>query len=441
MHLRDYQQALLSDALAAFRAGTQSVLIALGCGGGKTVIAAELAKHFALQGMRVLFLAHRQELVQQAQRTFEADGVPAAYFSCGMVQTVCRRTGRIPPPGLIIIDECHHSAAGSYTKVFEAFPQALRAGITATPERLDGKGLGEVFQKILHGPSVEQLIKMQYLAPYKYFAPQLVDTSQLHTRMGEFVQSEVIKLMEADIYGDVIQHWLTLGRGQQAICYCAGVSNSRRTAEQFTAAGYPAAHVDGTTPQAERAHIIEAFRRGEIRVLCNVDIVGEGFDVPDCAVSILLRPTKSLSLYIQQAMRCMRFRPGKTAIILDHVGNAQRHNLPDFAHDWSLEGKKKRGTDDEESVSIKQCPKCAYTHYAALFCPNCGYKYPVKQAKPLIADENAQLVELKPGSFRIATKTLEQCHTVADLQQYAKENGYKPGWAYYKAKQWGLIKK
>ena len=355
----------------------------------------------------------------------------------GMVQTICRRTAKIHPPRLIIVDESHHALARSYRKIFEAFPDAQRVGITATPIRLNGGGLGDVNDKLVVGVSTKWLIEHSYLAPYEYYAPTVADLTGIHTQHGEYATDEVVKkLDQSKIYGDVIGYYRQLADGQQAICYCASIEHSQNMAAQFRAAGITAEHVDGETPKQERADIIGRFRSGEIKILCNVDLISEGFDVPDCSVSILLRPTKSLTLYIQQSMRCMRYKSGKKAVIIDHVGNYARFGLPDMEREWDLTPKKPGKKKEETDFKIRQCPHCFFTHEWAPACPHCGFVYPIKE-HTLDEIKTAHLEQIK--GIVLDYTTPEECGTLDELRAYGEKHGYKKGWAFYAAKRKGLI--
>ena len=435
--LRQYQIDLETATRQAFHAGYQAPLIVLPCGGGKSCIAADMARKATARGNRVLYIVHRHELCDQIDRTFRDWGVDMRYCKIGMVQTICRRTAKIHPPRLIIIDESHHALARSYRKIFEAFPEAQRVGITATPCRLNGGGLGDVNDKLIIGPSTKWLIEHQYLAPYDYYAPTVADMTGIHTEHGEYATDEVVKkLDQSKIYGDVIGYYRKLAPGQQAICYCASVEHSQKMAEQFRAAGIPAEHIDGKTQKAVRNAAVQRFRDGQTRILCNVDLIGEGFDVPDCSVSILLRPTKSLTLYIQQSMRCMRYKPGKKAVIIDHVGNYVRFGLPDMDRKWDLTPKKPGKKKEISEFKIRQCPKCFFTHEWADKCPHCGYVYPVKE-HTLEEIKTAHLEQIK--GIVLDYTTPNDCGTMEELQTYAKQHGYKPGWAFYQAKRRKII--
>ena len=446
MPLRAYQEELVSKVREAWIHGKRAPCIVLPCGGGKSIIVAEIAKRTTDKHNKVLFLVHRKELCEQIENTFRRWGVDMLRCQIMMVQTASRRLGKIPPPTLIITDENHHSLANSYKKVYEAFPNAHRVGVTATPVRLDGSGLGDINDVLICGVSAKWLIEHNCLSAYDYYAPSLIDLTGIKIKKGDYDITSVENLMlRKAIFGDVIGYYNKLAAGKQAICYCTSVRHSMETAMQFNIAGIEAAHIDGGTPKQERDRIIDDFRRGAIDILCNVDLISEGFDVPDCECAILLRPTQSLTLYIQQSMRCMRYKQGKRAIIIDHVGNYARFGMPDADRTWSLEGKKKEkyDVDKEDEVKIKECPECYAVFNAkndesapVMICPYCGYEFPKKE-RAQIEQEQSELVKVE--GFVLDYKTPEECRSVAELQEYAKKHGYRPGWVYYIARQRGFI--
>lgn len=445
MPLRKYQTDIINDVKTAYRKGRQAPCIVLPCGGGKSVIVAEIAKRTTAKGNRVLFIVHRKELCDQIRNTFEAWGVDMNLCTIGMVQTVCRHLEAIAPPALIITDENHHSKANSYMKIYKAFPDAHRVGVTATPVRLDGSGLKDVNDELVVGVNAKWLINNHYLAPYDYYAPSVVDLTEVKTVRGEFDTKSVEKVMlKRAIFGDVIANYKKLANGKQAICYCVSIKHSLAMAEAFNAAGINARHIDGETPKDERDRVIEMFRSGQIDILCNVDLISEGFDVPDCECAILLRPTKSLTLYIQQSMRCMRYKEGKRAIIIDHVGNYARFGLPDADRQWTLEGrpKQEKAVKQDDKEKTIQCDKCFRVFPAVIdgeklkACPFCGYVFP-KQSREIKEEKQAVLQKIE--GFVLTYDSPNQCNSYAELLSYAKKKGYKPGWAYYQAKKRGMI--
>lgn len=445
MDLRKYQVDLINKVRESYKSGHKAPCIVLPCGGGKSIIVAEMARKTTQNGKRVLFIVHRKELCDQIRKTFTGWGVDMSLCQIMMVQTVCKHLNMVSEPALIITDENHHSKAKSYIKVYERFPKAYRVGVTATPVRLDGSGLKDVNDDLVVGVNAKWLIENKFLAPYKYFAPSLVDLSGIKLKQGDFdaVQVEQLMLKKA-IFGDVISYYKNLADGKQAICYCATINYSKAMADSFIQNGISAAHIDGKTPKDERDEVIEKFRKGEIKILCNVDLISEGFDVPDCECAILLRPTQSLTLYIQQSMRCMRYKPNKTAVIIDHVGNYARHGMPDDSREWSLESKKKKQQKQKVKISsgTKLCPNCH-----AVFpeddledekepcCPFCGELLPAPK-RQIEEVKEAKLMQI--DDFFRNYDSPSKCRNYKELLAFAKRHGYKKGWAYYQAKERGF---
>lgn len=439
--LRDYQLDLLKKLFEAYKSGFKAPCVVLPCGGGKSVITAEIARRVTAKGKTVLFLVHRKELCEQIEDTFTRWGVDMSLCRIMMVQTMTRRLGKYSAPDFIITDENHHSRTRTYRRIYDYFPDVPRVGVTATPKRTDGKGLKDVNDILIEGVTAKWLIENQYLSPYRYFAPGII-MPKFHVRHGDFDAKEVNRFFEDNIttiYGDAVKHYRRLVDGKQAICYLPGVEVSRSIAEKFTADGIVAAHIDGKTPKAERSAIIEKFRRGEIKILCNVDIISEGFDVPDCECAILLRPTKSLILYIQQSMRCMRYKEGKTAIIIDHVNNVRLHGFPDAEREWSLEDEEK----PKGEVPVKTCPECfACVPIQVEKCPHCGFAFEIEKKEHItVVDRDYILKEITALKEERVSHYLTpgECVSVEELQIYARQHGYKPGWVWYQQKNRGWL--
>lgn len=444
IQLRQYQQNYIDNVRKAYMNGYKAPCVVAPCGAGKSIIIGSIAKQTADKGNHVLFLVHRGELCEQIEETFNLVGVPKENYEIGMVQTIVRRLDKTVKPSLIITDENHHGLAASYRKIYDYFDDVPKLGFTATPIRLNGSGLGDINDILIEEVDAKWLIENDFLSPYKYYAPKLIDTELLKLNsLREFSSTSINQAMEQrKIYGDVIKHYEELAENEQAIVYSHSVEASQAVAEEFRAAGYNAAHIDGKTSKTERDEIINKFRDREIQILTNVDIIGEGFDVPDCSTVIMLRPTQSLSLFIQQSMRGMRYRPGKTSIIIDHVDNVRRHGLPDTQRQWSLEGSKK--SSSETIIKIRECINC-FAVYSPTEdkCPMCGH-IPVVEEKETEyeVDEKAELEEITEEDKQVIElnfKTPEECETVQELYDYAKANNYKPGWAYYQAKARGWV--
>lgn len=441
MQLRDYQEDLLRRLFQAYADGYQAPCIVLPCGGGKSVITAEIAKRFTDESKTVLFVVHRRELVEQIFYTFTGWGVDMSLCKIRMVQTAARRLSHMEPPDLIITDENHHSLAKTYQKIYDFFPGAKRVGVTATPERMGGAGLQDVNDLLIEGVTAKWLVQNGYLSPYDYYAPA-VQLPQFHVRRGEYDQHEVNAFFQKNVktvYGDVLKQYRRLADGKQTICYLPGVEVSQAVAQRFCESGIPAAHIDGGTPKAERDRIIAAFRSGAVKILCNVDLISEGFDVPDCVCVILLRPTKSLTLYIQQSMRCMRFRTGKRAVIIDHVNNVGTFGLPDADREWKLEGHPK----PKGAAPVRTCPDCfAVVNMAARTCPHCGFVFAAESREK--HEKRTEVLDIELIKYNEIERVRaflspQECQSVHDLKLYAQLHGYKPGWVYYQQKARGWL--
>lgn len=387
---------------------------------------------------RCWFMVHRRELVTQSSRTFDKVGIAHGIISAGFspdprqlvqiasVQTLARRLDGVPSPDMIVWDECHHIASESWAQIFSRFPDAIHIGLTATPCRLDGRGLGDWFDEIVEGPTTAWLIENGFLSPYRLYAPSTPDMAGAKSRAGDWATSDVADRMDKPgITGDAIQHYRRLCNGARAIVFAANIEHSQHVASQFQQAGYPAAHLDGKTDRAERDRLLTDFAAGRIRIISNVDLFGEGFDVPSIEAAILLRPTQSTGLYLQQVGRALRTSEGKErAIILDHAGNALRHGLPDEVREWNLDAKAKTKRErDDDIPKIKQCESCFAVHAPAPQCPVCGHEYKIEARK--IEQREGELVEISPEMIarnrkieQSKAKSLDDLITLATARKY-----------------------
>ena len=437
--LRDYQVDIIDRARDLMRSGVRSICIQGPTGMGKTALVAHMLKTASEKGLTSWFIVHRRELVHQSIAAFNKVGVNLGVQASGFqednrplvqicgVQTLINRYTRLPAPNFIVFDEAHHQAAGSWSKLFHAFPSAYRIGVTATPERLDGKGLSDYYEQLIEGPTVEWLISRGYLSPYRLFAPPMQDQN-FHKRMGDFVKSEIVEAMNKPrITGSAILEYKRRATGKRAVVFCASIEHSRQVVADFLSQGISAEHVDGETPQVERDAAIKRFTTGETLVLSNVDLFGEGFDLPAIEVAILLRPTASLGLYLQQVGRALRPSPGKTeALILDHAGNCARHGLPDENRQWSLEGRTQSRTDGEQVASIKICPVCFGAQVSGPpKCMHCGHTFEIQAVREIEqVDGDLQEVDLsKLKSVRRAEQG--RAKDLADLIAVGRARNYK----------------
>ena len=394
------------------------------------------------KGMRSFFIVHRRELVKQSLMALDKIGMPAGVISSGFpddprfdvqiasIQSLTRRLKKYKRPNLIVWDECHHIAAGTWEKIYNYYPEAFHVGLSATPERLDGKGLSKYFSVMVKGPSVEWLIEKEYLCDYKLFAPSSVNLTGVKRSMGDFNKTQLNETMnKPTITGNAIKEYIKRASGKRAVVFCVSVDHSRHVVGEFNKAGVKAVHVDGTMDAGTRDHALDLFRRGEVKVLSNVDLFGEGFDLPAIECPILLRPTQSLSLYLQQVGRALRPSHGKShAIILDHVGNVERHGLPDELRNWHLDGKKGRlagKSDSESAAGVRVCKSCfAAMPPHAEKCSECGTEFEKKPRE--VQEVEGDLEEIDPNVIRMKRKREQaSSQTLEDLYQLGVQRGYK----------------
>ncbi|MDE2434710.1 MAG: DEAD/DEAH box helicase [Sphingomonadales bacterium] len=435
--LRPYQQAMIDEARAAYARRERAVLFQLPTGGGKTVTASTVVHGAANKGNVTWWLTHRRELAGQASQTFHNLGIPHGTVQAGHVsnprasvqvasiQTIVRRLDELPAPNLIVFDEAHHMGAAQWEMIFDRFPAARILGLTATPWRLDGQGLGNWFSHMVSGPTTAELIGNGSLSPYRLFAPATPDLTGVATTAGDFQRGALAKAMDKPaIVGDAIGHYQRLCPGKRAVAFAAGVQNSINIASQFNDVGIRAEHVDGSMSAEARDAAVERFRRGETLILCNADLFGEGFDVPAIEAAILLRPTKSLSLHLQQVGRALRPCEEKAeAIILDHAGNSLTHGLPDDAREWCLADREKKKRAAPADVAIRSCPECFYVYRPAPRCPQCGH------AAPVVAREIEQiegtLAEVKRVEPRAKFREQGKAGSLEALIELGRSRGYK----------------
>lgn len=451
IELRGYQTSMVHDLRDAYRAGFKSPLLVAPTGSGKTTFFCYVTQKAVARGGRVLILVHRQELLRQTSATlgaFEiahgliASGQPATddAVQVASVQSLMRRLARMTwAPTLIVVDEAHHTTATTaHGRILAHFDAARVLGVTATPCRLDGKGLGlEVcgfFDTLIEGPSVAELTKLGFLSPSVVYAPPCaVDLSGVASRGGDFAQDDLAEAMDKPaITGDAVNHYRRYAAGQPSIAFCVSVAHAEHVAEAFRAVGFQAASIDGSMDDATRAQRIADLGSGALNVLTSCEIISEGTDIPRVSGAISLRPTQSLALYLQQVGRVLRPFPGKReAVILDHVGNCHRHGLPDDPRAWDLNAvkrTKRQRAQDEAEVRIRQCEQCYTVHRPAPKCPSCGFVYPVQARE--IEQVAGELTRVDPAELRrLAKREQSEAKTLAELQALAARRGYKPGWA------------
>ena len=463
MQLRPYQVRAVTQARRSMADGNRNLLLVSPTGSGKTVMLSWITQSAVQRGGRVVILAHRGELLRQLSGGMQAFGVrhgviapaplgrpdPLAPVQVASVQTLARRLDkRLPPCDLLIIDEAHHAVMGNtWGRVLAALQPSTVLGLTATPCRTDGKGLGEEaggpFQTLIEVTSVAELIRDGFLArPVVYAPPSSADLSGLRKRGGDFAKDDLVKAMDKPtITGDAVGHYARICPGVPAVAFGVSLEHCEHIAAEFRGRGYRAATIDGSMDDGTRRRLLEDLGKG-LQVLVSCDLIGEGVDVPAIGAAILLRPTASVSLYLQQVGRALRPHPGKPhAVILDHVGNVLRHGMPDEARDWTLDGVQKRGRKKEDGpeVSVIQCKACyAVSPGGSDTCEGCGAPFERKPRGSNLEQVAGELVqitaEMRAEMAKSRNREVAMARTEEELWKIARERGYKPGWVYHTMK-------
>ena len=431
------------------------VLAQLPTGGGKTAVATHIAESVIARGNSAWFVCHRDELITQTSLTFGKFGLNHSFVASGRrtdlrqplqlcgIETLKNRLIQLPRPKLVIWDECHHLAAAGWRKVQDALPDAFHLGLSATPVRSDRRGLDEYFDEMVNGPEPSWLIDEGYLSDYRAFAPSTPDLSGIR-KSGDDISTTGAEaaMRKPKLVGDAVSHWRKLARGLRTVGFCVSIKHSQFMAATFNAAGIPAAHLDGNTPEDERKRVIRDFADGKILVLFNVDLFGEGFDLSavaqkdvtiDCVIQ--LRPTYSLGLHLQQLGRALRPAPGKIAILIDHAGNIARHGLPDDERAWTLEGGATAGTgsaNDNGPPPPVTCSGCFNQVRRPIprDCPHCHAPLHVEAKPPEVAEGDLEEIkredEQRKRSAKFARlKEQGEAETMAELVALAIRRGYK----------------
>lgn len=401
---------------------------------GKSFVMLAVANSSANKGNKVLILAHRRSLLQQHIDLFNELNVNMENIRIESVFTEVNHLGENGNVNLIIIDEAHLSGASSYQKVCQYY-NCPRVLFTASPARLDGKPLN-LADTLIQGISVKELIKLGNVSDFDYYAPDLgINLDNVDLVAGEYNNEQLGNEMDKPaIYGDILKYYKQLGENRQAIAYCVNIDHSKKVCKLFNDNNISAMHMDSKTPEKERLKILNDFKQGKFQILCNCNLISEGITLPTASVGLLLRPTCSLPLFIQQSCRVLTPVEGKKAVIIDYVNNVEKHGLPSDDREWTLGEKlKKREIFNEDgTLKIKRCPKCLKCFDGKLqACPFCNYK---NEPTPKEI-ENKQNIELKRITEEQAKKLEEErkqnrkeqgmAQTFGELVALAKQRGYK----------------
>jgi superfamily II DNA or RNA helicase len=457
--LRSYQSQAIVDIELAIN-DAEAPLYVLPTGAGKTVVAAQIIERAVAAGKRVLVLTHRREILKQTSLKLSGGNFEHGLIQAGLnvdleypvqiasIQTLwarCMRTDKVPLPAanVIIIDEAHHAAARTWRNIIEAYPNARRIGLTATPCRSDGRGLGNYFTRIIEGPQIPELIADKWLVPTIYYAPVDPDLRGVHTRQGDYVVSQLADRMNRDdLVGDIVSNWHKFAERRRTLVFCVDVAHSVHVKDEFIESGVKAEHIDGGTPKTERDAALARLASGETELITNCMVLTKGFDLPSIGCIVLARPTKQIGLFRQMAGRGLRPAPGKNNLILiDHSGAVFRHGLLEDRVEWTLDVTKRADNPTHSSRSQAQtsrlieCSQCSALRTAGEKCPHCGF-FP--QRRPdLIVFREGELARINKNSRSAASAydPNERMRWHAELTYIAAERGYRPGWAAHKYKE------
>jgi len=472
LELRPYQQKLMDDVRYTLRTH-QSACVQLSTGGGKTAIAGAMTlgmvrKMSTMGDEHILYLVHRRELLDQVCNTLHdlevgdlvgkiAAGhamAPWQPLQVASVQTLTRRVGGPETawlrPKVVFIDEAHHARASTWEKVLHAFPKARRIGLTATPARLDGKGLGTLFDAIVEGPPMRTLIGQGYLADIDIYSPEGVDLKGVHRRMGEYSKKELDQRMGGAVVAKIAENWYRIAPRARTIHYAVTRRHSQAFVDKVRSWGVDAEHVDGTTPKEERDAVFRRFHNGVTQLVSNVDLVTEGFDCPACDC-IIMRPTASLTHYLQMNGRMMRPKDdGRNGIMIDPGGNLARHGDPRDPYQWTLDGGIEWEVESSATTRHRICKSCGFyypiSHDA---CPACGYVNPTKPVHEVDVElkkvDGAHLDKVKKrrqaavSRRELTNLILETGGDYQKLKALEKKYGYKNGFARHWAKSFRKV--
>ena len=462
--LRSYQKECLDNVYHSLRRGNKCIVVQSPPRTGKTVIMAEIARRTTAKGNRILFIVHRKEIVDQVKRTFAEQNVKPEFCQIGMVQTFTRNINKLAKPDVILVDEAHHALAKTYMKVLDTFPNAVKLLFTATPVRMGRIQLDQIATDLVEGKQIQELMNTGFLAPFRYFARKKIDDGKLKkSSTGDFTVGSMTDAIEKGIYKSVVDEYRKRVDGQQAVVYWFSVETAKLCAQAFKDVGISAEEIDGDTPPDVRDRIVDDFRDGKVKILTNVNLFTEGIDLPNVDCVIMARPTQSLALFLQFAMRCLNPRQGKTATIIDMVGNWERHGLPSEERDWSeMMHTKARRQKNVDGPTVCQCPECmAVWNTKAVrengntcLDPECGHNPVIPPPKRKIHVTEGEIEEIDTAEQkrrRFAEKYMKQqirnnlgdklpwdLQNYQECLQYAVLKGWKRGWAYHWAKNHNL---
>ena len=461
IQLRSYQVNVIAELDRVIDSGKRRVIIVAPTGAGKTIIGAAVIKKAIDAGQNVLVLAHTREIIAQTSQKLHDNGIEHGVIQAGFmtrpgeavqiasIQTLWTRAIRtarmeLPPADLVIVDECHHAPAQTYRKIIEGYPQAAVVGLTATPCRGDGRGLGRIFDAIVECPQIAELIAQRHLVKTRVFAPTNPDLDGVQVRSGDYVEDQLAERMDKpNLVGDIISTWHRYGERRKTVCFAISVAHSLHIRDEFLKSGVRAEHVDGSIPKSDRDAVLVRLATGDADLVTNCMVLTEGWDMPEVSCCILARPTKKMGLYRQMVGRVLRPAPGKVdAIVLDHSGAVFRHGFVEDRVDWTLEADKRAESPTHAarlwsgySSRLLECTKCETIRVAGEACRHCGF-LPQRPPQAIVfKDGNLALVDRQKRVALAHSDPAERVRWHGMLTYIANERGYKAGWIAHKFKE------
>ena len=437
------------------------VIIVMPTGSGKTHVATAIIQERRAAGQRMLVLAHTREIVGQTSEKLLAHGIDHGLIQAGQtpelgkqiqvasIQTLwswAMRTRRIslPPADLLVIDECQHAPAWSWQKIIASYPNAPLIGLTATPCRADGRGLGGIFNAIVECPQVAELIEQKHLVKTRVYAPVDPDLKGVETCVGDYVASQLAERMDRDnLIGDIVSHWHRYGEHRRTVAFAVNVPHSLHICEEFARSGVKAEHINGSTPKPDRDAALARLASGETKVVTNCMVLTEGWDLPEVSCCILARPTKKMGLYRQMVGRVLRPAPGKmNAIVLDHSGAVFLHGFVEDYVAWPLEPDIRATSPAHASrlsryktLPLLECTECGCIRVAGQPCAACGF-LPKRPSEPIVfAEGDLALVDRQRRTAQPVSDPNERMRWYAELLWIEQERGYRRGYAKHKYRE------
>ena len=449
--LRPYQKESIQKIRQKFIKGKKKILLVAPTGSGKTVIASEMIRRVLVGNKKCLFVAHRRELIMQASSKLHDFGVnhgvimadkspnPHANVQVVSIQTfvsrIDKKTFIKPDADVIFLDEAHRSTSESFTNLLKEYKNAFIIGLTATPCRQDGRGLGDVYDDIVECSSIHDLVQQGFLVPSRVVAPTLPDLKGVKITAGDYNPKQLDKKMnQAKLVGDIVTHWKKWAYERPTVVFATSIAHSKYIAKIFRDNGVPASHVDGEMKEIEREQALTSLKENKIKIISCCQLLSEGWDCPPVSCVILARPTKSLGLFLQMVGRTLRpYKNKKDCLGIDHSGAVYSHGFPDEPRTWKLTQTKRSNRKPKFALSIEKqpytCIQCQTVYKPSKNAPECPMCLHVPTKKEqIVLIKQGRLIEIKQDVKTEVTATAKK-NFYRQVLYYAKQKGYAIGWA------------